>query len=150
MQKEVISKIVRDVLREKGLLNRPTEKPVSNRIQRARPTPAVLNVFHPGVRKLEQALESARLYQDTQRHAAEEQLLGEVTARMRETLSLDTVLRTAIHEMGSALGLPKVEVRMVSKPPGPNNGNGLKRKHSDGPGPGATNGRSSKETTDAG
>ncbi|MGD9114694.1 MAG: hypothetical protein PVI77_20185 [Desulfobacterales bacterium] len=64
MQKEVISKIVRDVLREKGLLNRPTEKPVSNRIQRARPTPAVLNVFHPGVRKLEQALEQVRLIEN--------------------------------------------------------------------------------------
>jgi GAF domain-containing protein/HAMP domain-containing protein len=113
-------------------------------------TPAEIELLETFVTQLEQALESARLYQDTQRHAAEEQLLGEVTARMRETLSLDTVLRTAIHEMGSALGLPKVEVRMVSKPPGPNNGNGLKRKHSDGPGPGATNGRSSKETTDAG
>ena len=64
MQKEVISRMVREVLQEKGLLNRPTEKPVSNRIQRARPTPAVLNVFHSGVRKLEQALEQVRLIED--------------------------------------------------------------------------------------
>ena len=56
--------MVREVLQEKGLLNRPTEKPVSNRIQRDRPTPAVLNVFHPGVRKLEQALEQVRLIED--------------------------------------------------------------------------------------
>ncbi len=63
-QKEVISKMVREVLQEKGLLNGPTEKPVSNRIQRARPTPAVLNVFHPGVRKLEQALEQVRLIEE--------------------------------------------------------------------------------------
>ncbi|MBW2336810.1 MAG: hypothetical protein JRF47_08660 [Deltaproteobacteria bacterium] len=49
MQKEVISKMVREVLQEKGLLNRPTGKAVPNRIQRDRSTPAVLNVFHPGV-----------------------------------------------------------------------------------------------------
>jgi len=64
MQKEVISKMVRDVLKEKGLLNRPTDKPALKRVQRARPTPAVLNVFHPGVRKLEQALEQVRLIEE--------------------------------------------------------------------------------------
>lgn len=58
------------------------------------------------------AVDSARLYQETQRRAAEEQLLGEVTTRMRETLDVDTVLRTAIQAMGAALGLSRVEVRM--------------------------------------
>jgi len=61
MQKEVISKMVREVLQEKGLLNLPSEKPALNRVQRDRATPAVLNVFHPGVRKLEEALEQIRL-----------------------------------------------------------------------------------------
>jgi len=60
MQKEEISKIVREVLREKGLLDRPAEKRTSKRIQRKRPTPAVLSVFHPGVRKLPQALEQIK------------------------------------------------------------------------------------------
>jgi ethanolamine utilization protein len=60
MQKEEISKIVREVLREKGLLDSPAEKQISKRIQRPRPTPAVLNVFHPGIRKLEQALEQIK------------------------------------------------------------------------------------------
>ncbi|MBN1659543.1 MAG: GAF domain-containing protein, partial [Anaerolineae bacterium] len=62
--------------------------------------------------QLGQALESARLYQDSQRRAAEEQLLGEVMARVRETLDVDAVLQTAIREMGVALGLSRVEVRM--------------------------------------
>jgi glycosyltransferase involved in cell wall biosynthesis len=65
MQKEEISNIVREVLKERGLRDRPAEKPVSKRIQRPRPTPAVLNVFHPGVRKLEQALEQVRLIEKT-------------------------------------------------------------------------------------
>jgi hypothetical protein len=64
MQKEVISRIVREVLQEKGLLTSSAQKPVSNRIPRPRQAPAVLNVFHAGVRKLEQALEQIRLIEN--------------------------------------------------------------------------------------
>jgi len=60
MQKEEISRIVREVLKEKGLLDKPTEKPISNRIKRERATPSALIAFHPGVRKLDQALEQVR------------------------------------------------------------------------------------------
>jgi GAF domain-containing protein len=59
-----------------------------------------------------QALDSARLYQDTQRRATRDRLLGEVTARMRETLDIDTVLRTAIREIGQAMEITEVEVRL--------------------------------------
>jgi GAF domain-containing protein/HAMP domain-containing protein len=58
------------------------------------------------------ALESARLYQDTQRRAATEQLSGEVTRRMRESLDLETVLSTAVHEISTALGLTALDVRL--------------------------------------
>ncbi|RLC81564.1 MAG: hypothetical protein DRI81_02120 [Chloroflexi bacterium] len=60
------------------------------------------------------ALESARLYQDTQRRAARERLTSEVTARMRETLDMDTVLRTATDEIYRALGLEKIIVRLAT------------------------------------
>jgi GAF domain-containing protein len=60
------------------------------------------------------ALDGARLYQDTQRRAARERLIGEVTARVRESLDVDAVLKTAIREMGDALDLAEVEVRMGS------------------------------------
>jgi len=60
MQKEDIRNLVREVLNEKGLLDSPAEKPVKNRVQRPRSAPAVLNVFHSGVRKLEEALEQVR------------------------------------------------------------------------------------------
>jgi GAF domain-containing protein len=62
--------------------------------------------------QLEVALESARLYQDSQRRAIQEQLLSEVTTRMRETLDMDAVLQTAVREIGEALDLAEVEVRM--------------------------------------
>ncbi|MBN2393470.1 MAG: GAF domain-containing protein [Anaerolineae bacterium] len=58
------------------------------------------------------ALESARLYQDTQRRAAQEQLVGEVTARIRESLDMETVLKTATREMGRSLGLDKITIHL--------------------------------------
>ena len=63
------------------------------------------------------ALESARLYRDTQRRAAREQLIGEITARMRETLDVDMVLKTAVQEVRQALELPEVIVRLVPQSP---------------------------------
>ncbi len=64
------------------------------------------------VSQLGVALESAQLFEETQRRAAQDRLLGEVTTRMRETLDMDTVLQTAIREIGQALGIAEVEVRM--------------------------------------
>jgi GAF domain-containing protein len=58
------------------------------------------------------ALESARLYQETQRRAERERLTGEVTAHIRETLDLDTVLQTAVHDISEALGLAALDVRL--------------------------------------
>jgi GAF domain-containing protein len=60
------------------------------------------------------ALESARLYEDTQRRAVQERLTSEVTARMRESLELETVLKTAASEIRQALGLQKIVVRLAS------------------------------------
>jgi len=58
------------------------------------------------------ALDGARLYQATQQRAAQERLTSEVTARIRETLDMETVLRTAVQEVREALGLPEVVVRL--------------------------------------
>ncbi len=62
--------------------------------------------------QLGMALESARLYHSTQRRAVQERLIGEVTARMRETLDVDTLLQTAVREMREALGATEVEVHL--------------------------------------
>jgi GAF domain-containing protein len=61
------------------------------------------------------ALESARLHQDTQRRAARDRLIGEVTARMRESLEMETLLRTAASEMRQALGLDDLVVRLTAQ-----------------------------------
>jgi GAF domain-containing protein/HAMP domain-containing protein len=71
-----------------------------------------IEVLESLTEQLNVALEGARLYQDTQRREARERLLSQTTARMRETLDIDTVLQTAIREIGEALGIAEVEVRM--------------------------------------
>ena len=58
------------------------------------------------------ALENARLFGDSQRRAAREQLIGEATSRLRGSLDIDTVLKTAVREIGDTLGLAEVEVRL--------------------------------------
>jgi GAF domain-containing protein len=74
--------------------------------------PEEIELLKTLVEQLEVALESASLYQDMQRRAVREQLVGQVTSRMRQTLDVEGVLRTAIEETRHALGLPEVIVRL--------------------------------------
>ncbi len=60
MQKEQIAIIVREVLQELGLAHSPASQNTARRIKRPCPTPVVLNVFHPGIRYLDLALEQVR------------------------------------------------------------------------------------------
>ncbi len=65
--------------------------------------------------QLNVALESARLHQDTQRRATRERLIGDVTARIRETLDMETMLKTAAQEVRQALDLPEVVIRLTPR-----------------------------------
>jgi GAF domain-containing protein len=56
-----------------------------------------------------QALENARLIQETQYKAYQEELIGEFSSRIRESLNLDSLLRTAVRELGDRLNLSEVE-----------------------------------------
>ncbi len=58
------------------------------------------------------ALENARLLEDTRRRAAQERLISEVTASVRESLDLDTILQTAVREIGETLDIAEVEIRI--------------------------------------
>jgi len=71
--------------------------------------------------RLATALESARLYEETRRQAAQEQITGEITARIRETLDVNTMLRTAVEEIGSKLNLHDILIQIdlnEDAPPG--------------------------------
>lgn len=62
------------------------------------------------------ALENARLIEDTQLRAERERMVAGITARMRETLDMETLLRTSAQEIRQVLGLPEVTVRLAVSP----------------------------------
>jgi GAF domain-containing protein len=59
------------------------------------------------------AVENARLVEETQRQAQEEQLVSEFSAKLRETLDMDAVVKTAIDEMKKTFDLKEIEVRLT-------------------------------------
>jgi GAF domain-containing protein len=84
------------------------------RFEGAPVSPDTISLVEESASRLALALETARLLEDTQRRAAQERLTGEVTARMRETLDVETVLKTAASEMRQALGLDDLVIRLTS------------------------------------
>ena len=77
-------------------------------------SPVSIRLYETLVDQASVALEGARLLEDAQRRAAREQTLSQVSARMRETLDPDTVLRTAVDEIAHALGLAALDLRLGS------------------------------------
>jgi GAF domain-containing protein len=63
--------------------------------------------------RLSQALESARVYQASQTQALQEQLTTEISGQLRQTLDIDTVLKTAAKELGDAFNAKEVVIRMA-------------------------------------
>lgn len=59
------------------------------------------------------AIENARLLYETREQAQQEQLVSDVSAKLHETLDMDTVLKTAIEEMKRTFNLREVEVRLT-------------------------------------
>jgi len=62
--------------------------------------------------QLGSALDSARLYEETQQRAEQERLVGEVSTHMRQTLDVDAVIQTAVREIYHALKLQDVSIEM--------------------------------------
>jgi GAF domain-containing protein len=53
--------------------------------------------------QLSQTIESLRLFDETQRRATREQLTARIASRVRASSEIDTILRTAIQELGQSL-----------------------------------------------
>ncbi len=83
-----------------------------------------LDLIQTIIEQMGLTLETAQLYQDTQRRAAQEQMIGEIAARMRETLDIETVLKTATQEVRENLGLPQVTIWLASPNATSTNGDG--------------------------
>jgi GAF domain-containing protein len=61
--------------------------------------------------RLALALDNARLLQESQRSAAKEAKIGEVTARIGASINLKSVLQTAVEELGRAMPGSEVMIR---------------------------------------
>ncbi len=57
-------------------------------------------------------IDNLRLFQEIQRRAARERLVSEATAHMRETLDVDTVLKTAVQQIREGMGLHDVTIQL--------------------------------------
>ena len=58
------------------------------------------------------SLESRKELEERRRQAEKERLVGRLAAQMRETLDIDTVLQIAVREIGEALDLSEVQIRI--------------------------------------
>ena len=65
------------------------------------------------VAELGQALESARLYQETQSRAAQERLVGQIASQLRQSLDVATVLQTAAAQLGRLPGVAEASVHVT-------------------------------------
>ena len=68
------------------------------------------------VEDVSQALEVSRLLEQSRRTASREQLVGEITARVRESLDMNAVMQAAVRELGEALPGAQVQVRLGAGP----------------------------------
>lgn len=59
------------------------------------------------------ALDSARLYAETQQRAEQERLVGEITGHMRQSLDVEVVLKTAVDEIYRALNLENLVIQLA-------------------------------------
>ncbi len=58
------------------------------------------------------AIENTRLFEQTQYRAQREQLIRQITDRIRGTVDLDTILQTAVMELGKVLGTSHAAIRL--------------------------------------
>ncbi len=68
--------------------------------------------------QMELILDNARLFEEARLRAGQERKVRDVAARMRETLDVESVLRTAADEMYRALGLDEVVIRLATQDAG--------------------------------
>jgi GAF domain-containing protein/HAMP domain-containing protein len=76
-------------------------------------------VVEEAANRLALALENARLVQDARRLAAREKQVNIITSQVQRATDIDTVLQTAVRELGNTLGVPKTFIQIgFSSPDG--------------------------------
>jgi GAF domain-containing protein len=71
-----------------------------------------MELLHRLVDQLGATLESAQLFQETQRRAAREQAIRYVTEGMRRSVDVETIVQNTLVELARTLGVPRAYVRL--------------------------------------
>ena len=82
-------------------------------------------MIEKAVEDISQALESARLMEENQLRAEQERLIGQIASRTQGSLHLETIMKTAVKEIGLATDAARVQIclaQLTHKKP--SNGNG--------------------------
>jgi GAF domain-containing protein/HAMP domain-containing protein len=87
-------------------------------------TPEEISLLETLTEQLGEALESARLYQETQRRAAREQLTREITDKMRRATSVEGIVQTAVDELFHVIKTSRTFVRLGTAPTAQGDGDG--------------------------
>jgi GAF domain-containing protein/HAMP domain-containing protein len=69
------------------------------------------------VGRLAISLENARLFTESRRAAERERQVNQIAAQLTTQSSIDDILKTAVREIGQALGAPQVTIRMQGETP---------------------------------
>ncbi|HEY71715.1 MAG TPA: GAF domain-containing protein [Thermoflexia bacterium] len=75
-------------------------------------SPEMISLVEEMADRLALALESARLFEETQSRARREQTIRQITEQMRRAVDVETILQTTITRLGEAVGAPRVYVRL--------------------------------------
>lgn len=65
--------------------------------------------------QLSGALESARLYQESQKRAARESLVSDISARLSSVSQMESILRETVQELGETIGNASVSFHLISE-----------------------------------
>lgn len=71
-----------------------------------------VNLAQELVNRLAVSLDNARLFQQSQQAANRERLVSEITARLTGQTDIDSILQTAVREVGRALRAPRVTINL--------------------------------------
>lgn len=79
------------------------------------------NLLYTVAGEVAQAVENARLIEETERLAERERTINQINARVRQTVNIDTILQTAVNELGRSLKAARVFARVGAPgtPPAP-------------------------------
>ena len=75
-------------------------------------SPEAISLIEEVADRLALALENARLLGETQQRAERDRLIANITAQVRSSMDPETILQTAIRELGAALGADRTFVRL--------------------------------------